>query len=120
MRVAIVGASADRSKYGNRAVRAYLRQGHEVFPVNPHATTIEGLKAYARVTDIPEGDIDRVLLYVPPEIGLQVLDDIAARKVGEVWVNPGAESEELFAKARRLGLRTVFACAILDIGERPD
>ncbi len=119
MRVAIVGASRNSNKYGNRAVRAYLWQGHEVLPVNPHASEIEGVKAWPSVAALPEGRLDRVLLYVPPEAGVAVLDELAGREVGEVWVNPGAESEELFAKARSLGLHTVYACAILDIGEIP-
>ncbi len=119
MRVAIVGASRNRAKYGNRAVRAYLRQGHEVFPINPFAEEIEGLRAYPNVTSLPEGRLDRVLLYVPPEIGIKVLDELANREVGEVWANPGSESEELFRKAQELGLKVIYACAILDIGESP-
>lgn len=119
MRVAIVGASRNRLKYGNRAVRAYLRQGHEVLPVNPNGQEVEGLPAYPSIGHLPEGRLDRVLLYVPPEIGVKVLEEIARREVDEVWVNPGAESEELFRKAKELGLRVVYACAILDIGESP-
>ena len=70
------------------------------------------------MTDIP-GDIDRALLYVPPEIGIQVLSDIAAKGVKEVFVNPGAESDALFEAAAKLGISTVFACGIVDIGDSP-
>jgi len=119
MRVAIVGASCNRMKYGNRALRAYMRQGHEVFPVNPNANEIEGVRAYPSISMLPPGRLDRVLLYVPPHVGLQVLEELRKREVGEVWVNPGAESDELFEKARELGLNTVYACAIVDIGETP-
>jgi len=119
MRIAVIGASTHREKYGNKALRAYLKRGHEVYAVNPHASVVEGLPTYARVTEIPGGPLDRALLYVPPEVGVRVLDDLAAKGVGEVWVNPGAESEELFRRAQELGLKTVYACAILDIGESP-
>ncbi|AXA36865.1 MAG: CoA-binding protein [Candidatus Hydrogenedentota bacterium] len=119
MRIAVIGASTNRNKYGNKALRAYQKRGHEVFAVNPNAREVEGLPAYARVTDIPGGPLDRALLYVPPQIGLRVLDDCAAKGVAEVWVNPGAESEELFQRAQELGLKTVYACAILDIGDSP-
>jgi hypothetical protein len=118
MRVAVIGASNDRHKYGNKALRSYLAQGHEVFPVNPHASEIEGIKAYLRVSDIP-GVIDRALLYVPPQAGIAVLDDLAEKGVGELYVNPGAESDELFARAQQLGIKTIFACAIVDIGDSP-
>ena len=118
MRVAIIGASNNRGKYGNKAVRSYVAQGHEVFPVNPKEEQVEGLKSYAKISDVP-GEIDRVLLYVPPAIGVKALDEIAAKGTKEVFVNPGAESDELFARAGVLGLNTTFACAIVDIGDSP-
>jgi uncharacterized protein len=118
MRVAIIGASSNRQKYGNKAVRSYVAQGYEVIPINPHEPEVEGLKAYARVTDVP-GDVERALLYVPPRVGVRVLDDLAAKGVKEVYVNPGAESDELFRRAEQLGLNTIFACAIVDIGDTP-
>lgn len=116
--VAIVGASANPAKYGNRAVRAYQRQGWTVFPVNPNETVVEGLATFARVTDIPE-PVDRVSLYVPPDVGRKVLTDIRAKRVGELFVNPGAESDELVAEAEALGLAPILACSIVDIGEKP-
>lgn len=116
--VAVIGASQARTKYGNRAVRAYLRQGWKVYPVNPNVAEVEGLRTYARVTDIPD-PIDRAALYVPAEIGVAVLDGVKQKGIKELFVNPGAESDELLARAEQLGLDPIQACAIVDIGERP-
>jgi predicted CoA-binding protein len=116
--VAVIGASGERAKYGNRAVRAYLRQGWTVYPVNPNEQAIEGLATYARVTDIP-GPVDRATLYLQPQVGIAVLADIKQKGVRELFVNPGAESDELVAEAERLGLEPILACSIIDIGERP-
>jgi predicted CoA-binding protein len=99
-------------------VRAYLRQGWTVYPVNPNEGDVEGLKTYASVTDIP-GAVDRASLYVPADVGITLLDAIKEKGVGELFVNPGAESDELLAEAERLGLQTIQACSIVDIGERP-
>ena len=119
MRVMIIGASADRSKFGNKAVRAYQRQGHEVLPVNPRGGEIEGHRAYPSIADVP-GPIDRASLYVPPNVGLKVVEELASRgDVAEVWLNPGAESDELIEHARMLGFDPIVACSIMDIGERP-
>jgi predicted CoA-binding protein len=117
--VAIIGASADRAKFGNKSVRAHADRGWRVYPVNPRAVEIEGWPAYAKLADIP-GPVDRVSLYVPPEVGLALLDQIAALRPQEVYVNPGAESVELLARARSLGLNVVVACSMLAIGAPPE
>lgn len=116
--VAVVGASSDRRKFGNRAVRAYRQQGYTVVPINPHEAEVEGLKAYASVLDVP-GAIDMASMYVPPEIGEQVIAEIARKGISEVWINPGAESDELMARARALDIRPIVACSIVAIGENP-
>ena len=119
MRVMIIGASNDRAKFGNKAVRAYRRQNHDVFPVNPNEQQIEGLRCYYSAAQVP-GPIDRALFYVPPAVGMDVIDDVIARgDVSEIWLNPGAESSEFLDKAGRLGVEPILDCSILDIGERP-
>src|SRR5258705_6217813 len=90
--VAVIGASSNRSKFGNRAVRAFQQQGYSVVPINPHETEIEGLKSYRSVLDVP-GTIEMASFYVPPEIGLVVIDEVARKGIPEVWLNPGAESD---------------------------
>ena len=116
--IAIIGASADRSKYSNKAVRAFVRQGYTVIPIHPKETEVEGLKAYKSVVDVP-GPIDMASLYLPPSIGERVLEDVARKGIAELWVNPGADSPELVAKARGLGLKPILACSIVGIGESP-
>lgn len=116
--VAIIGASKDRSKYGNKSVRAHASQGYEVFPVHPSETEIEGFKVYRSVTDIPV-PLDRVSLYLPPHLGVKALDAIAAKGTKELFVNPGAESDELVSKAKALGLEPILACSIVAVGGMP-
>jgi hypothetical protein len=116
--VAIIGASSDRSKYGNKAVRAFVRQGYTVYPVNPKESQIEGLTVYSTIEQVPERP-DRVSVYVPPGVLLKLLPGIAARGCGELWLNPGTESPEVLAEAERLGLNVVQACSILGVGVSP-
>lgn len=119
MRVMVIGASKNPAKYGHKAVRAYQRQGHDVLPINPHAETVAGIRCFADVTG-PPGPIDRASLYLPPSVGIGVLDALAERgDVAELWVNPGAESPQLLDRAAELGLATIQACSILAVGEDP-
>ena len=116
--IAIIGASNDRRKFGNRALRAFRRQGYTVVPVNPHETTVEGERAYPSVLDYP-GTIDEASLYVHPEVGLTVIADLAEKKIPAVWLNPGADSPEVIRRAEALGVRPIVACSILGVGEDP-
>ena len=122
MRIAVVGASNDRRKYGNKAVRAFLAQGHDVAAVNPRCaatgTAIEGVPAHATLRDVP-GEIDVATFYVPPAVGKRVLEDVAARRIPEIWLNPGAENDALLVRARELGLQTRLQCSILAVGDSP-
>ena len=116
--VAVIGASSNRSKFGNRAVRAFQHQGYTVVPINPHEAEVEGLKSYGSVLDVP-GAIDMASFYLPPEIGLQVIDEVARKGIAEVWLNPGAESDALIARARALHIQPIVACSVVAIGENP-
>jgi predicted CoA-binding protein len=117
--VAVIGASADRNKFGNKSVRAHAAQGYQVFPINPKGGEIEGFKAYARLADVPVERLDRVSMYVPPSVGLALLDEIAAKGCDELWLNPGSDSDELADAARARGLNPIIACSIVDVGVSP-
>ena len=116
--IAVVGASKDRSKFGNKCIRAYLNRGWEVFPVNQHEQEIEGLRVYASLGDLP-GPVDRISWYLPPRIGVAVLSDVASTGTKDLFLNPGADAPEVVARARELNLPVRVACAIVDIGEFP-
>lgn len=116
--VAVIGASANRSKHGNKAVRAYIESGFKVFPIHPSGEFMEGLKVYRMLEEIPE-PVDFVSMYVPPVIGLKMLPSIAQIRPRELWLNPGSESEELIEMAADLHIRTVVACSIVALGMDP-
>lgn len=117
--VAILGASTDRSKFGNKSVRAHLQRGYQVFPINPRADEVEGVKAYPSLDALPVAALDRVSIYLPPHVGLGLLEQIERKHPREVWFNPGSTSDELLARANSLGLDPIQGCSIIDLGVSP-
>ncbi|MBI1313367.1 CoA-binding protein [bacterium] len=117
--VAVIGASRDRSRFGNISVRAHRQKGYQVFPINPHAAEIEGLPAFASLSELPVKHLDRMTVYVPADVGLALLDEIAAFDVNEVWFNPGSCDARIRARAAELGLKIIEACSIVDLGISP-
>ena len=100
-------------------MRAFVSQGYDVKPVNPHEPTIEGLTSYPTIADVP-GPVDVVSVYVPPDVGIGLLDGIAARRPAELWINPGAESAALLDRARTLGLSPIVACSMIGLADDRD
>ena len=87
-------------------------------PINPHEAQVEGIRAYASVLDVP-GTIDMASFYVPPDIGERVIDEVAKKNISEVWLNPGAESDALIARAHHHAIRPIIACSINGVGQDP-
>ena len=117
--VAILGATADRNKYGNKSLRAYQERGYDVYPVNLRETEIEGARVYRTISEVPVRP-DIVTVYLPPEKLLPLLPAIAAKGCNELWLNPGSESDAALTEAERLGLRVVQACSIVGLGVSPE
>jgi len=120
--VAIIGASSDRRKYGNKAVRAHVAAGYTVFPIHPSETTIEGLSVYRSLADVPVDELDRVTVYLPAvKVLTQLPGWVAARKrVRQFLLNPGTDSPAVVAEARRLGWEPLLGCSIIAVGVTPD
>ena len=116
--VAVVGASNHREKFGNKALRAFRDAGHTVLPINPHESEVEGIKAYRSVLDVP-GTIDMATVYVQPDVVYRLLDEFQRKQIPEIWLNPGADTDDVLDEARRRKLNVIAACSIIGIGKSP-
>jgi predicted CoA-binding protein len=114
---AVAGASTDRAKYGNKALRAYLQAGRRVFPVNPTESSVEGLTAYASVLDIPE-PVHALSIVTPPPITERVVADALEAGINHIWMQPGAQSAAGVNLARARGASVIAgnACILVVLG----
>jgi predicted CoA-binding protein len=103
---AVVGASADRAKYGNKVLRAYLKRGLAVHPVNPKAEEIEGRPAFPDLASLPER-VRGISVITPPRVTEAVVEAAAGAGVEFVWMQPGAESDAAVRRAGELGLKVI-------------
>lgn len=116
---AVVGASTNREKYGNKVLRCYQQNGRPVYPVNPRASEIEGLEAYPDLASLPE-KAHGVSVITPPKVTEKVVEAAAAAGIQHVWMQPGAESPEAVEKAEALGLNVIAdgSCLLVALGYR--
>jgi uncharacterized protein len=123
-RIAVVGASDRREKWGNKIVRFLVQRGHDVVPVNPGLEKVEGLTCYAKLEDIPrKGDgtppVDGIDLVVNPRIGIEVAKSAASLHIPVIMAQPGAEAPEIAEYCRENGVDYVEACVLVEGSNRP-
>ena len=116
---AVVGASSDRDKYGNKVLRCYQQHGMEVFPINPRADQIEGLQAYPSLAALPK-PVKGLSIITPPKVTEAVVKEAIAAGVKAIWMQPGAESAAAVAEAEAAGLDVIAngACILVVVGYR--
>jgi predicted CoA-binding protein len=110
---AVVGASQDRSKFGNRVFRSLRDAGYTVYPVNPNGGELEGATVYPSLADLPQLP-DVIDLVVPPAITEQVVKEAHKLGLTRIWMQPGAESEAAIAYCHEHDIQVVDgACAMV-------
>lgn len=115
----VVGASANRDKYGNRVLRCYLQNGYRVIPVNPKVNEIEGITCVATVMDLPD-DVESISVITPPQVTEQVVEMAVRKGIKHVWMQPGAESEAAVALCLENGINVIAdgSCILVVLGYR--
>lgn len=116
-RFAVVGASRARWKYGNKVLRCYLQHQRSVYPVNPNADEVEGLKVYRSLQSLPEA-VHGASIITPPYVTEQIVEDAAAAGIKHLWMQPGAESRTAVERARELGMNVISGgpCLLVVLG----
>lgn len=110
--IAVVGVSRSGKGFGNAACRTLRTQDYRVYPVNWSAPTVDGVRCYSRLSDLPER-VNAVLVVVPPQPAIEVIRDAAAAGIRHVWLQQGAESPEAETLGAELGLDVVSGECIL-------
>lgn len=103
---AVVGASRDRAKYGNKVLRVFLQNQRAVFPVNPNTDQVEGLKCYPDLSSLPQ-PVHGVSIITPPAVTETIIEQAGQLGIKHVWLQPGAESNRAVASAAKWGINLI-------------
>jgi predicted CoA-binding protein len=118
---AVVGASQDRAKYGNKVLRCYLQHGLKVYPVNPKEAEIEGQPCFADLASLPE-PVHGISIITPPHVTEAIVPQAAGAGIQHLWMQPGAESAKTIETGRELGLSVIGdgSCLLVVLGYREE
>lgn len=116
---AVVGASADRGKYGNKVLRAYMQHGRAVIAVNPHEAVIEGLAAVKTLEEVGK-PVHGISIITPPAVTTEIVHSAIRLGIKNIWMQPGAESDEAVDEAMDAGLNVIAGgpCILVVMGYR--
>jgi len=111
---AVIGASSNREKYGNKVLRAYLQNNLTVYPVNPKEAQIENIPCYKTVADLPN-DVQSLSIITKPEITEQVVAQALQKNIKNIWMQPGAESQKAIKFCEDNGMNVIAdgSCALV-------
>ncbi|NLF15833.1 MAG: CoA-binding protein [Lentisphaerae bacterium] len=110
--VAVLGASAKPERYSYQAVALLKAAGHAVYPVHPALETLQGLRVYHRLSEIPQA-LDTITVYLSPQHSSGLADAIVAARPRRVILNPGAENPDLARDLADAGIAVVEACTLV-------
>jgi len=110
--VAVLGASPKPDRYAYRAMQMLRQFGHRAIPVNPAFDEILGETCYGKLADVP-GAVDTITMYLGKERSDPLIEEIIAAKPKRIIMNPGAENDDLAAKAEAAGIEPVYDCTLV-------
>lgn len=115
-KIAVIGVSHDPQKYGHRVFRDLVLNGYTVEGVNPKGGQVEGKDLFTSLPELDEKP-ELLILVVPPTVGIHILEKAKEIGIMNVWLQPGAESQELveFAQQNNINL-TYDNCFMTDQG----
>jgi predicted CoA-binding protein len=106
-RIAVAGVSRDTRQVANAILRRLRHTGHEVIPVNPNATLLEGVPCYPDLASIP-GTVDGLLVAAHPSVASNLVDQCSKNGIRHIWFHRGfgvgSVSDEAVREAQALGL----------------
>jgi predicted CoA-binding protein len=114
---AVVGASTDRNKFGNKVLRCYQQHNMTVYAVNPKEKQIENATCYPDIASLPE-DVKSISIITPPPITEKIVQQAIKHHIQNIWMQPGAESAAAIEQCKKNGINVIGdgSCILVVLG----
>jgi predicted CoA-binding protein len=114
---AVIGASSNKDKYGNKVLRCYLQHNKTVYPVNPHEKIIENVSVVSTIADLPQ-EVESISIITPPSVTEKIVIEAIAKGIKNIWMQPGAENEKAIQNALNHGINVIAGgpCILVVLG----
>lgn len=118
---AVVGASTDRMKYGNKVLRCYMQHYMTVHPVHPHEQLIEDLPVFSSIKELPN-EVHSISIITPPPITEKLVAEAIKKGIKNIWMQPGAESEKAINECIKHHINVIAGgpCILVKLGYHED
>ncbi len=114
---AVVGASKDRNKFGNKVLRCYQQHNMTVYAVNPSENEIEDVTCYPTITALPT-EVKSISIITPSSVTDKIVQEAIKHQIQNIWMQPGAESQLAIDLCKQNGINVIAngACILVVLG----
>ena len=113
----VIGASANRDKYGNKVVRCYLQHQKKIYPVHANEKIIEGLNCISKLDELPE-QVESISIITPPKVTEKIVKQAIAKGIKNIWMQPGAEDPNAVLECKKNNINIISGgpCMLVTLG----
>jgi len=110
--LALAGVSRSGKKFGNKVLKDLTGKGYEIFPIHPEADSIDGVRCYPSLEELPS-EVGGLVLVVPPQQTDRLVREACQAGIKKVWMQPGAESDDAIRYCNEQGIDVVYGECIM-------
>lgn len=114
---AVIGASTNREKFGNKVLRCYIAHDKTVYPIHPIEKEIEHIKCLKSVAELPES-VKSISIVTPPLLTEKIISQAITKGIKNIWMQPGASSQTAIDECKKNGINVIAEgpCILVELG----
>ena len=108
----VIGATINKEKYGYKVFKSLIASGYTVYPINPNYKKIDDTTCYPSLNNVNK-KIDVVVTVVPPDVTLNIIEEMNNLKIKKLWMQVGSESDEAIEICKQYNIDEIHGTCIM-------